>query len=146
MMQISFGVSNSTVLMKPWPMTPRKRSRQESEKHAEHEAARARVPRQIGQNLQQPPEIDGEDGEDRAELDQDLEGLAGRLEAEEMTGEQYVPGRGNRDEFGQALQQAEHEGVDERLIFHDFPYLRERPLLLVTAWNRPYRSMRRGDP
>ena len=42
-----------------------------------------------------------------------------------MAGEQYVAGRGNRDELGQPFEQAEHQGVDERLIFHDFPNLRE---------------------
>ena len=97
-------------------------------------------------DFQQPPGIDRQDGEDRAKLDQDLERLSGRLEAEKMAGEQYVTGRGDRDELGQPFEQAKHQGVDERLIFHDFPNLRERPLLLVTAWNRPYRSVRRGDP
>src|SRR5690606_9085365 len=100
----------------------------------------------IDQKLDQTAEIDRQDRQDRAELDQDLEGLAGRLEAEEMAGEQYMAGRGNRNELRQPFEQAEHQRVDERLIFHDLPNLRERPLLLVTARKRPYRSMRRGDP
>ena len=53
--------------------------RQEGDEHADDEAARVGI---VGQRLGDRPqavEIDRQDGEDRAELDQDLEGLAGRL-------------------------------------------------------------------
>ena len=88
MMQISFGVSNSTVLMKSCAMTPmtaagRKATRMPRTKRRVRASAR-----QIGSDLPQPAGIDAEDRQDRAELDQDLEGLAGRFEAEKMPGKQ----------------------------------------------------------
>ena len=144
MTQISFGVSNSTVLMKPWPMTPRNAA---GRKARSTPSTKRRVRASLGKSpaiFSSRAEIDGQYGEDRAELDQYLERLAGRLEAEEMTGEQYVAGRGDRDELGQPFEQAKHQGVDERLIFHDFLDIREQSLLLVTARKRPYRSVGRS--
>src|SRR5262249_50714284 len=44
-----------------------------------------------------------------AELDQHLEGLARRLEAQEMADEQQVPGGGYRDELGRPLDEAEQD-------------------------------------
>ena len=35
-----------------------------------------------------------------------------------MAGKQDMAGRGNRDELGQPLEQAEQQGFDDRLIFH----------------------------
>ncbi len=63
----------------------------------------------------QPPEIDRQDGEDGAELDQHHEGLAEGVvvEAEEALDQQQMPGRGNRQEFGQALDDAEDEGLEK---------------------------------
>jgi hypothetical protein len=54
-------------------------------------------------------EVDGENGEDGAELDQHLERFAGRLEAQEIAAKQQMPGGGNRDEFRQTLDQAEQD-------------------------------------
>jgi hypothetical protein len=76
------------------------------------------VARQVDQHLPQLAEINGNDGEDGAELDQDLEGLAGGFEAEEMAGQQKVSCRGDGDELGQPLQYAEEQGLQDRLVFH----------------------------
>ena len=47
-------------------------------------------------------------GEDRAELDHDLEDLAGRsLEMQQLLGEDDVAGRGDRQELGEALDEAD---------------------------------------
>ena len=121
MMQISFGVSNSTRLDEIVRQRADDRRRQEGDQDAEHEAPRPRG-RAAGRAaiFQQPAEIDGEDRQDRAELDQHLEGLAGRFEAEEMAGQQDMAGRRDRDELGQPLEQAEQQGFDDRLIFHDY--------------------------
>ncbi len=51
MTQISFGVSNSTVLMKSCAEHADERRRQEGDEDAEHEAARPRVSRQVGGHL-----------------------------------------------------------------------------------------------
>ena len=63
----------------------------------------------------QPLEIDRQDRQDRAELDQHHEGLAERLvvEAEEVLEQQQVAGRRDGQEFGQALDHAEHDGLDQ---------------------------------
>ena len=58
--------------------------------------------------------IDGKEREDRAELDQHLERLAGALEAEQPPGEQQMRGRRHRDEFGHPLDQAEDQSIDDR--------------------------------
>ena len=58
MMQISFGVSNSTVLMKPCADDADDGRRQEGDEDAEHEAPRPRVARQVGSDLPQPAGID----------------------------------------------------------------------------------------
>ena len=119
MMQISFGVSNSTVLMKPCAETPGHGGGEEGDENAQHEALRRRA-RTAGRRRSSHSRagIDAEDRQDRAELDQDLEGLAGRLEAEKVPGKQNVPGRRDRDELGEAFQQAEQQGFGDRLVFH----------------------------
>ena len=94
--------------------------RQEGDQDADDEMPGQPVMRQIEQHLPQAAEIDAQDGEDGAELDQDLEGLAGRMEAEEMAGEQDMAGRGDRYELGQPLQQAEQQGFDDGLAFHGY--------------------------
>ena len=56
-------------------------------------------------DLPQPREIDREERQDRAELDQDGEGLVGlAFEAEEVLQEQEMAGRGDRQELGAALE------------------------------------------
>ena len=66
------------------------------------------------EQLPQPGEIDRQQRQDGAELDQHVERLAERLivEAEKMPDQQQMPGRGHRDEFGQALDDAEEGGLD----------------------------------
>ena len=54
--------------------------------------------------------VDREDRQHRAELDHHLEGLALALEAQEVPGEQQVPGRGDGDELGQPLEDARGGG------------------------------------
>ena len=111
------------------------------------ESPRFRITRQIDEHLPQPREIDAQDGEDRAELDQHLEGLAGRAEAQEMTGEQDVACRRDGDEFGQPLEEAEQEGFDDRLVFHGCSRMAPNGRrLLVTTPNCPYSSTCFGVP
>ncbi len=64
---------------------------QEGEQDREDEAARPRIGREFDQEPGEARGVDAEDREDRAELDQHLEGLARRFEAEEMAGEQDMP-------------------------------------------------------
>ena len=118
MMQISLGDSNSTVLMKSCASAPMIAA---GRKAIRMPRTKCRVSRSCGRSssiCHSRPEIDAEDRQDGAELDQDLEGLAGRLEAEEMAGKQDMAGRGDRNELGQALEQAEQQGFDDRLAFH----------------------------
>ena len=75
----------------------------------------APVARQVGDELPEPRRIDREQRQDRAELDQHLEGLAGALEAEQAPGEQQMRRRGDRNELGHALDDAEDDGVEDRL-------------------------------
>ena len=70
-----------------------------------------RIGEQAERELPQPAEVDRQQRQDRAELDQDREGLAEVVvaEAEEMLDQQQMPGRRDREEFGEALDDAEHE-------------------------------------
>ena len=64
----------------------------------------------IGQRRGELPktsEVDRQDGEDGAKLNQDLKRLAGRVKAEEMPGEDDVSGGRNGDELSQPFEQAE---------------------------------------
>jgi hypothetical protein len=88
--------------------------RQERQQHAENEAARARIVRYRHGDTRQLDEIDGEDGEDGAELDQDLEGLARRADAEEMLGEQQVAGRRHGKKLGQPFDEAKQDHFPNR--------------------------------
>ena len=65
------------------------------------------MPSAICHNLR---EIDRDDGEDRAELDQDREALPEIVvaEIEEAFRQQQMAGRGHRQEFGHALDNAEN--------------------------------------
>ena len=60
-------------------------------------------------------EINGEQRQNGAELDQDGKGLAERVvaPAEEVLHQQQVPGGGDRQEFGQALDHTEHRRLDQ---------------------------------
>ena len=71
----------------------------------------------IGVALEQPfehrPEgapVEDDDREDRAQLDDDVERRPLlRVEAEQLGGEDQVAGRGDRQEFGDALDDAEDD-------------------------------------
>ena len=65
--------------------------------------------------LPQPAEIDRQQRQDGAELDQHREGLAEGVvaPAEEVLHQQQMAGRGHRQEFGQALDDAEDGRLDE---------------------------------
>ena len=112
MMATSSGVSKRTVLMKPCSTTPATTAGRKARRTP---ATKRRAPGSVGSargQREQPAGVDREDGEDRAELDQHLEGLAGGVEAEEVAGEQDVAGGGDRDELGQPLDDPE-EGRDQ---------------------------------
>ena len=91
------------------------RGGQERDQHADDEAARRRIGERAERDLPQPLEVDRQDRQDRAELDQHHEGLAEIVvaEAEEMLQQQQVPGRRHGEEFGEALDHAEHDGLDQ---------------------------------
>src|SRR5262249_44675695 len=91
---------------------------QEREQDAEHEAPRDRVVEEAERELHQAPEVDRQERQDRAELDQDSERIAEALvaEAEEMPHQQQVAGRRNREIFGQPLDEAEDDRLDD--VFH----------------------------
>src|SRR5688572_2402672 len=93
------------------------RRRQKRQQNSKHEAARRRVGEHSGRNPPQSQEIDREQRENRAELDEDCEGiperLALRLESEQPSGEQQMTGGRNGDELGEALKDAENDRGDE---------------------------------
>ena len=94
---------NSTDLDEPVRDRADDRRRQKRDQHAEDEAPRLRIGEEAERQPPQPREVDRQQREDRAELDQHRKGLAEILvgEAEEMLDQQQVPGRGYRDVFGQ---------------------------------------------
>ena len=61
------------------------RGRQEGDQHADDEAPRGRVGGYPQGDVEQAAEINRGDGQDRAELDQDLEGFSVRFKAEKKT-------------------------------------------------------------
>jgi hypothetical protein len=73
---------------------PDHRRGQKGQQHADHEAARRRIGEHADEDFPQFDEIDREDGEHGAELDQHREGLAEFLivEAEEPLHQQQVAG------------------------------------------------------
>lgn len=84
---------------------------QEGQEHGEGETAGGRIGRQADEHLPQPGEIQGDDRQDRPELDHDREGLpAVGGGAQEFAGEEEVARGGDRDELGQPLDQAQDDG------------------------------------
>lgn len=69
--------------------------RQEGDEHADDETPRRGVAEDAQGDIEQAAEIDQRDRQDRAELDQHLEGLAIGFEAEEMAEQEQMPGRGD---------------------------------------------------
>jgi hypothetical protein len=81
--------------------------RQAGEQHAADEAQGVALALDgVAGDAQEPPEVDDDDGEDGAELDQHLEHPAGTVETEEVFDKQQVPGRGDGQEFRQSLDDA----------------------------------------
>ena len=94
--------------------------RQERDQHAEHEAARGRIGKHADENFPQLAEIDRQDRKNCAELDQDHEGLSEIVvgEAEEALEHQQMAGGGDRQELGQALDDAENGRLDQVACHH----------------------------
>ena len=90
------------------------RRRQERQQDADDEAPRRRVGEKSDRQLPQPHEIDRQQREDRAELDQHREGLAEILvgEAEEALHQQQMAGGRDGNELGEALDDAEDDRLD----------------------------------
>ena len=114
MMAISIGVSNSTVLMKSCANAPITAAGRNASSTLSDEAARARIVRERQGDARQLHGVDAEDGQDGAELDQHLERLAGRADAEEVLGEQEMAGRRYGQELGQALDEAQEDHFPDR--------------------------------
>ena len=89
----------------------------------------SRIVEHAEEQLPQPREIDREQSQDGAELDQDVEGLAERfvVEAEKVADQQQMAGRGDRNELGQAFDDAEEYGLDH-VQRHGRAPLRDRAL------------------
>ena len=86
----------------------------ERDQHVEREALRDPVAADVGDGAREALPVLPDDGEHRAGLDRDLEHL-GRLagEAQQRAGDDQVPGRRDRQELGQALDDAHHGGLDQ---------------------------------
>jgi hypothetical protein len=94
----------------------KERSRQEGKHQAESKAARIRIEGHRLGDFPEIVEIDHADRKDGAELDEDLEHAPGRhVEVQQLLDQDHVAGRGNRQEFRDALHQRKNDGG------HDFP-------------------------
>ncbi len=90
---------------------------QERDDDGGDEAARLRIARKRNQDVPEPGEIDDDHGEDRAELNEHAEGipeglLAMRADAEKLSREKQMGGRGNRDELRNPLNDPEKDGIE----------------------------------
>ncbi|MNL37286.1 hypothetical protein D3C87_1594240 [compost metagenome] len=92
--------------------------RQEGEQHRDDEAAGLDARRQRQRDRQKPLEIDEQDRQDGAELNENGKGVARRPEAEEVPGEEHMRRRRHRNELREPLDEAEDERADDRLIRH----------------------------
>lgn len=81
------------LLDEPVQQHPGESGREERQHDADDETPRRRIVRQRQGDLPQPREIDRQDRQHRAELNEHLERLAGALEAEKVPGQQQVGGR-----------------------------------------------------
>ena len=105
---------NSVLLMKPWANAPMiAAGRKASSTPITNRRAAGSL--NIAVAISKSPEIDRQDCQDGAELNQNHEGLAERLviESEEALDQQQMPGRGHRQEFRQALDDAENECLEK---------------------------------
>jgi hypothetical protein len=109
----------------------RHRRRNRSKTDPEDEPPRlALAADRVHRNGQQPAEIDHRDRKDGAQLDQHLEGAPGTVELEEMPDQKEVGGRRNRNEFGEAFDDAENQRHKKTLIHvHSIPYFGGRAVL-----------------
>ncbi len=82
---------------------------QKSDQHADDEAAVVGIGEHPQRNVPQFGKVDHDDRQNRAELNQDDEAVpeSSLAETEEFLGEQHMTGRGHRQEFGDALDNAE---------------------------------------
>ena len=101
--------------MKPWDSAPMTAAGRNASSTPITKRAAAQLVNIVARQIPQPGEIDRQQREDRAELDQDRERLAEVVvvQAEEMLHQQQMAGRGDRQEFGEALDQAEHRRFDK---------------------------------
>src|SRR5436305_258251 len=73
------------------------------------------APEEAHDNGEEGAPVDHDDGEDRAELDDDVEHLPVILViAQQGTGEDQMAGRGDRQEFGDPLDDAEQDDGEDR--------------------------------
>ena len=99
---------------------PDKQGRQEAQQHGDAEADRLVVPaQQAGRDPNQPLPIGDAYRQDRAQLNGDLEGVAGVAKADEVPGDHQMPGRGDGNELGQAFQQAEQQRLGKVRQVHE---------------------------
>ena len=114
----TIGLSSSA-LMYLCAATPDHRGRQEGHDDGSGKAQRQRLaPHHAGHGAEDLGAVEHAHGEDGAELDHDLEDLAGRsLEVQHLLGEDDVAGRGDRQELGEALDDADqHRLPDQRQV------------------------------
>ena len=91
----------------------------ERDRKVEHEAARRRVAAQAAKGMREAAPVLPDDGEDRAGLDHDLEYLRlVAVEADQVAREDQVPRARDGEEFGQTLDDAQDQGVDQRGLRH----------------------------
>ena len=110
---------NSTSLIKRCSNTPADRRRQKRNDDVRDKALRRRIGQQPGQRVEQALAVDPADGQDRAELDHDLENLAARSgKPDQLGGEDQMAGRGDRQKLGQSLDDAEDDGGNEQGVEH----------------------------
>ncbi len=88
---------------------------QEGDGEVGDEAARIGVAAQAGGDGAEPGPVFPADGENGTGLDDDFEELAALVvETEQVAGEDQMAGRGDGQELGQALDDAEDEGMQQQ--------------------------------
>ena len=92
--------------------------RHKREQDVAHEAELVGVMEQPGGGACEAAEIFPAHRANRAELDHHLEHLPGRLKTDEITDEDEMAGRGDRQKLGQPLDHAEQQGARQQLQIH----------------------------
>jgi len=93
--------------------------RQEAQQDVDDEPLRLGVVHQAGRDMDEAVPVHPADGKDGAELDGDLEHPAGRaLKAQQVDEQDQVAGRGDGDELGQTLDDAEQRCGEKRDGIH----------------------------